>query len=246
MILEGEASGALTPGQDHPRRDLGQHRHRLRDDRRRARLQGDAVPAGERQPRAEADPARARRRAGPHQSARRHRRRDPRGAAAATPRIPIATSTRTSTTTTATGARTTTRPAPEIIEQTERPPDAFRRRSRHERHVRRHRPPRCGKFNPGIKLISFQPRRAVPRPRRAEAHGVGDRARRSTIRRSPTRICASTPNDAYRMVRRLAREEGLLAGISSGAALAAMLRRRATARARRRSSRCFPTAPRNI
>ena len=140
MILEGEASGALTAGQDDPRRDVGQHRHRLRDDRRGARLQGEAVRAGEREPGAQADPARARRRAGAHQSARRHRRRDSRGAAARTPRIRTATSIRTSTTTTATGARTTTRPAPEIIEQTERPADALRRRPRHERHVRRHRP----------------------------------------------------------------------------------------------------------
>ena len=38
---------------------------------------------------------------------------------------------------------------------------------------------------------------------------------------------------AYRMVRRLAREEGLLAGISSGAALAAMLDVAPPARSRR-------------
>ena len=39
---------------------------------------------------------------------------------------------------------------------------------------------------------------------------------------------------AYRMVRRLAREEGLLAGISSGAAVAAMLDVAQPPRARRR------------
>ena len=33
---------------------------------------------------------------------------------------------------------------------------------------------RLRQFNPAIKLISFQPESAVPWPRRAEAHGVGD------------------------------------------------------------------------
>src|ERR1700750_2928479 len=36
---------------------------------------------------------------------------------------------------------------------------------------------RLRKFNPSIKLILFQPQGPVSRPRRAEAHGVGDRAR---------------------------------------------------------------------
>ena len=47
-----------------------------------------------------------------HRSDGRHRRRDPRGAAAVRRRSRTRTSTRTSTTTTPTGARTTTRPAP--------------------------------------------------------------------------------------------------------------------------------------
>ena len=48
-------SGALRARQDHPRLDLGQHRHRARDDRRRARLSGRAGDAGERQHRAQED-----------------------------------------------------------------------------------------------------------------------------------------------------------------------------------------------
>ena len=40
MILEGERSGKLTPRQDSDRRHQRQYRHRLRHDRRGARLQG--------------------------------------------------------------------------------------------------------------------------------------------------------------------------------------------------------------
>jgi S-sulfo-L-cysteine synthase (O-acetyl-L-serine-dependent) len=81
---------------------------------------------------------------------------------------------------------------------------------------------RLRKFNPGIKLISFQPQ--------GPFHGLeGLKHMDSAI---VPRIYDPTLADAdlrieteraYRMVRRLAREEGLLAGISSGAAVAAML-----------------------
>ena len=77
-------------------------------------------------------------------------------------------------------------------------------------------------FNPGIKLISFQPR--------GPFHGLeGLKHMDSAIVPSiydPTLADEDLRIDterAYRMVRRLAREEGLLAGISSGAAVAAML-----------------------
>jgi cysteine synthase B len=77
-------------------------------------------------------------------------------------------------------------------------------------------------FNPAIKLISFQPQ--------GPFHGLeGLKHMASAIVPSiydPTLADADLRIDterAYRMVRRLAREEGLLAGISSGAAVAAML-----------------------
>jgi cysteine synthase B len=81
---------------------------------------------------------------------------------------------------------------------------------------------RLRKFNPGIKLISFQPQ--------GPFHGLeGLKHMESAIVPAiydPTLADADLRIDterAYRMVRRLAREEGLLAGISSGAAVAAML-----------------------
>ena len=49
-------------------------------------------------------------------------------------------------------------------------------------------------------------------------------SRRSTIRRSPTKTSALATEDAYTLTRRLAMEEGLLVGISCGAALAVGLR----------------------
>ena len=53
---------APDPGEDDPGGDERQHRDRAGDDRRGARLPGRTLPAGERQPRAEAHPARLRRR----------------------------------------------------------------------------------------------------------------------------------------------------------------------------------------
>ena len=81
---------------------------------------------------------------------------------------------------------------------------------------------RLRKFSPGIKLISFQPD--------GPFHGLeGLKHMESAIVPAiydPTLADEDLRIDterAYRMVRRLAREEGLLAGISSGAAVAAML-----------------------
>ncbi len=78
-------------------------------------------------------------------------------------------------------------------------------------------------FNPAIKLISFQPDSPFHGleglKHMAIGHGAGDLRRR----RWPTRISRVSTEDAHSLVRRLAREEGLLVGISSGAALAATL-----------------------
>ena len=81
---------------------------------------------------------------------------------------------------------------------------------------------RLRKFSAGIKLISFQPDspfhglEGLKHMESAIVPGIYDR----TLADADLRIGTER---AYRMVRRLAREEGLLAGISSGAAVAAML-----------------------
>ena len=81
---------------------------------------------------------------------------------------------------------------------------------------------RLRKFNPAIKLISFQPEgpfhglEGLKHMASAIVPAIYD----ATLADADLRI---NTERAYRMVRRLAREEGLLAGISSGAAVAAML-----------------------
>ncbi len=81
---------------------------------------------------------------------------------------------------------------------------------------------RLRKFSAGIKLISFQPDapfhglEGLKHMASAIVPGIYD----PTLADEDLRIDTER---SYRMVRRLAREEGLLAGISSGAAVAAML-----------------------
>jgi cysteine synthase B len=81
---------------------------------------------------------------------------------------------------------------------------------------------RLRKFNPAIRLISFQPDAAfhglegLKHMESAIVPGIYD----PTLADEDLRV---TTERAHEMVRRLAREEGLLAGVSSGAALAAML-----------------------
>ena len=81
---------------------------------------------------------------------------------------------------------------------------------------------RLRKFNPSIKLISFQPDspfhglEGLKHMESAIVPGIYDPSLADEDLRIDT-------ERSYRMVRRLAREEGLLAGISSGAAVAAML-----------------------
>ena len=79
---------------------------------------------------------------------------------------------------------------------------------------------RLREFNPAIRLISFQPDSGF--------HGLEGLKHMATAlvpgiydaKLADEDLAVST-EEAYRMVKRLTREEGLLVGISSGAALAA-------------------------
>ena len=79
---------------------------------------------------------------------------------------------------------------------------------------------RLREFNPAIRLISFQPDsgfhglEGMKHMRTALVPGIYDS-------KLADEDLAITTEDAYRMVKALAREEGLLVGVSSGAALAA-------------------------
>jgi cysteine synthase B len=81
---------------------------------------------------------------------------------------------------------------------------------------------RLRRFNPAVKLISFQPDlplhglEGLKHMESAIVPGIYD----PTLADEDLRVDTET---AYSMVRRLAREEGLLAGVSSGAALAVVL-----------------------
>ena len=97
-----------------------------------------------------------------------------------------------------------------------------------------------------VDQADFLPARlAAARPRRTEAHGDGHRARAFTIRALADEDMRVSTEDAYTMVRRLAREEGLLVGISGGAALAAALKVATAAAQRRDRDRLSRTAPTN-
>ena len=69
---------------------------------------------------------------------------------------------------------------------------------------------------PEVKCYLRAALQRIPRPGRPEAHAHRDRARDSTTSTWPTAISGLKPKTPTRMVRRLAREEGLLVGISSG------------------------------
>ena len=244
MVIDGEAIGPAPPGKDDPRRDVRQHRHRLRDGRRREGLPGEALRARQRQPGAQADFAGARRRAGAHRSARRHRRRDSRSAAARTPTIRIATSIPTNTTTIRTGAHITTRPRPR---SSSRPSGrlthfvaglgtsgTFMGTGR-----------RLRQFNPTIRLISFQPD--------SPFHGLEGLKHMATAI-VPGIYDPSLADEDLRVSTERAHRHGSPSGEGRRAARGHFFRRRARghargrapARRRRRSSRCFPTARRNI
>src|SRR5215831_3276068 len=81
---------------------------------------------------------------------------------------------------------------------------------------------RLRRFNPAIKLISFQPDAAFHglEGLKHMASAIVPAIYDPTLADEDLRV---DTEDAYRMVRRLAREEGMLAGISSGAAMCATL-----------------------
>ena len=177
---------------------------------------GQAVRAVERLDRAQAAARRLRRRRRLDQPARRIGRRHPRGAAPVRARARRATSTPTSTATTANWRAHFETTAVEILAQTSRRITHFvaglgtsgtfmgtGRRLRQEK--------------PDVRLISVQPDGAVPRPRRPEAHGVGDRpadlrpdARRRSGRRRHRRGVGdgAAPGARGRRLRRRLRRRG--------------------------------------
>ena len=107
---------------------------------------------------------------------------------------------------------------------------ALRRRPRHQRHVHGRRPP-AARVQPRHPADLGPARLAAARRRRAEAHGDGDQAghlRSDSLADEDVRV--SHRAAPIRYTRRLAAEEGMLVGVSSGAALAAC------ARSRRRGS----------
>ena len=219
--LRGDQVGQPHARAPHPRRDIGQYRYRLRDDRRRARLRRHALRAGQHHARAQADSRGLRTGVDLHGSARRIRRRDSRGAPPVCRRSRPRVSIPTSTTTRSTGAPITTR----------RPTRSGSR----PRAASRISLPGLGtsgtfvgtgrrlrELNPAIVLASVQPDsplhglEGLKHMASAIVPGIYDPAL------ADVDLGVST-EDAYVMTRRLAAEEGLLVGISSGANLAGAL-----------------------
>ena len=234
MILDGERRGA-DPRQDPPRRHVGQHRDRLRHDRRRAGLPGRAVPARNATPERKriltaygaelvlTDPMEGSDGAILEGEAPR----------AEDPDLYFYPDQYNNPANWRAHYDTT---GPEIIEQTGGPADALRRRPRHQRHLHRARPA-LARVQPGDQLHLGPARLAAPRPRRAEAHGHGDRprhlrpvaGRRDIGRGAPKR----RTTDAA-----LAREEGLVGVSRAARRLAGALRVAAAGTGVRSSSRC--------
>ena len=222
MVKEGVKSGALRAGQDAARRHVREHRHCLRHARRQHGVSRQAVRAVERHRGAQALAARLRRGNDLHRSHGRLRRRHPRGAEAGgggSGGVFLSGSVQQSP---RTGARTTHTTGPEILAQTEGrithfvaglgTSGTFMGTGRWLREA-----------NPAIKLMSFQPDsplhglEGLKHMETAIVPGIYDPSLADEDMRVST-------EDAYTMVRRLAREEGLLVGISGGAALAAALK----------------------
>jgi S-sulfo-L-cysteine synthase (O-acetyl-L-serine-dependent) len=104
---------------------------------------------------------------------------------------------------------------PEIIEQTGGAAHALRGGHGHQRHLHGRHPPLQAR-SAGSEVLFGAALQRLPRPGRPEAHAHRHRARHLRRNAGRRQLWIET-EDAYRMVRRLAREEGLLVGISSGA-----------------------------
>ena len=216
MILDGERSGKLTQNRtilDATSGNTGIAYAMIGADRG---LQGEAVPAGERLARAQADPEGLRRGDGFHRSRRRLRRRDPHVPRDLRGRSGPLLLSRTSTTIRPTGRRTSKAPAPR---SSSRPTARITHfvagmgTSGTFMGVTR----RLQRDMPDVKCYLGAAVDRLPRPGRPEAHADRHRARHSTTTQLADDNLWIETEDAYAMVRRLAREEGLLVGISSGA-----------------------------
>ena len=220
MILDGERQGLLTPARPSST-PLGQHRHRLRDDGRRARLRGEAVHAEQRHARAQAHPSCVRRRTRAHRSDGGLRRRHPqvRQLYAEDP-APDHYPDQYSNPVNWRAHYDTT--GPELLAQTEGAITHFVAGLGTSgtfmgigRYFRDHAP--------HVRLISVQPETALhgleglKHMESAIVPPIYDPALADEDERAGT-------EDAFTLTRRLATEEGLLVGISSGAALSVGLR----------------------
>ena len=153
-----------------------------------------------------------------------------------------ARSSPTSTPTRTARSATTRRPAPRSG-ATPTAGHALRRRRRHRRHDHRHRPLPARRSPDGARAdhrrrprgLGLLGRHRPPLPRRGRRRGLlADRLRPAP---SSTRSSPSPTPSRSTMTRRLAREEGMLVGGSSGMAVVAPSRPRATCRRRRRHGR---------
>ena len=136
---------------------------------------------------------------------------------------------------------------PEIIKQTDGAHHALRHRHGHQRHLHGHHPPPEARPARSEVLLGAALQR-LPRTGRPEAHAHRHRPGFYDDTMADGNLWIET-EDAYKMVRRLAREEGLLVGISSGCNVhaATLLAREIAARGESgvSLSPCSATAPRS-
>ena len=173
MILEGMRSGALGPGKRLLDATSGNTGIAYAMIGAALGFPGDALPAGEREPRTQADPDRLRRRAGVHRSDGRIGRRDRRGPAPLRRRsravlLPGPVQQRLQL------ARALRDDRPGDPGRDRRPHHPLRGRARHQRDVHGHRPVPAGQ-RPGRGAHLGAARVAAARARGAQAHGLGDR-----------------------------------------------------------------------